>query len=129
MDAKTLAKLRKALEERRVEIEQDVSFMAGEIKAIGDEQGDEAGGLGNHMAEDGSSLNEAERLTTITDDMEGMLGQIASALRRMDEGTYGMCERCGKPIPEARLEAFPHVLFCIECQAMYERELAIRAGR
>lgn len=129
MDEQTLAKLRNALEERRAEIEQDVSFMANEIKSIGEAQGDENGGLGNHMAEDGSSMSEAEGLTTINEDMQAMLDQIGAALHRMDAGTYGQCERCGKPISEARLEAFPYVLFCIDCQAMYEREMAIRGGR
>ncbi|MFM9108666.1 MAG: TraR/DksA family transcriptional regulator [Chloroflexota bacterium] len=129
MEAKTLAKLRKSLEDRRAEIEQDVSFMAREIKSIGEEQGDENGGLGNHIAEDGSSMTEAERLTIITDDMQAMVRQINAALERMDEGTYGTCERCGQQIREERLEAFPYVMFCLDCQAMYERELAIRGGR
>jgi RNA polymerase-binding protein DksA len=129
MDAKTLANLRKALDDRRAEIEQDISFMASEIKSIGEEQGDENGGLGNHIAEDGSSMTEAERLTTITDDMRAMINQIDAALERMDKGTYGTCTRCGQQIRAERLEAFPYVAYCLDCQAMIEREVAIRGGR
>ena len=39
-----------------------------------------------------------------------------------------MCQRCGKPIGEERLEAFPYVAYCIECQSLIEREQALRAG-
>lgn len=129
MDAKTLAKLRRALEERRAEIEQDVSFMAGEIKSIGVAQGDENGGLGNHMADDGSSMTEAERLSTMIEDLQAMTGQIDDAIERMDQGTYGTCIRCGQQIREERLEAFPYVAYCLDCQAMVERESALRGGR
>ena len=39
-----------------------------------------------------------------------------------------MCQRCGKQIGEERLEAFPYVAYCIECQSLVERDQAIRAG-
>ena len=39
--------------------------------------------------------------------------QVAHALRRMDEGTYGICEVCGQPIPIERLEALPSATLCI----------------
>ena len=128
MDDKQIAKLRAALLERQREIEDEVSFMAGEIRSLGVEQGDENGGLGNHIAEDGSSMTEAERLSTISEDMRSLLGQISGALQRMDDGTFGACERCGKPINPERLEAFPYVAYCIECQSALEREQALRSG-
>ena len=102
--------------------------MADEIRAIGIDQDDENGSLGNHIADDGSNVTEAERLVTISEDFQQLLGQINEALERMDEGAYGTCLRCGKPIGEARLEAFPYVAYCIECQSIIEREQALRAG-
>jgi RNA polymerase-binding transcription factor DksA len=45
------------------------------------------------------------------------LEQVTAALRRMAEGTYGLCERCGKAIPSERLEILPHARFCVPCQS------------
>lgn len=128
MNARKQKKLRQELEDRRAEIESDVSYMAKEMRSIGVEQDDENGSLGNHIAEDGSSVSEAERIVTITEDFQQILAQINSALERMNEGTYGTCQRCGKPVGEDRIEAFPYVAFCIECQSTIEREQALRAG-
>ncbi len=127
-NAKKQDKLRKQLQARKAEVETDVSYMANEMRSIGMDQDDENGGLGNHLAEDGSNVAEAERIVIVTEDFQDILAQIDSALERMDDGTYGICLRCGKPIGEARLEAFPYVAYCIECQTLLEREMALRAG-
>jgi RNA polymerase-binding transcription factor DksA len=44
------------------------------------------------------------------------LEQITGALRRIAEGSYGRCEKCGNPIPGERLEVLPHARFCVPCQ-------------
>jgi len=44
------------------------------------------------------------------------LAQITGALRRIAEGSYGSCHRCGEAIPAERLEALPHAEFCVPCQ-------------
>lgn len=129
MDEQTMARLRASLEERRAEIEREVGFMSDEIRSIGEEQGNENGSLGNHMAEDGSNVMEAERLSTISEDLRALMNQINAALERMDEGAYGACQRCGKQINEERLEAFPYVAHCIDCQSRIEREQSLRVGR
>ena len=41
--------------------------------------------------------------------------QIQQALGRLDDGSYGQCTNCGKPIGDARLDAMPHAATCIEC--------------
>ena len=128
MNAKKQVKLRKQLEERKADIESNVAYMADEIRSIGIDQDDENGSLGNHIADDGSNVTEAERLVTISEDFQDLVGQIDAALERMEDGTYGTCLRCGKPIGEERLEAFPYVAYCIECQSIIEREEALRAG-
>lgn len=55
---------------------------------------------------------EAERLAA---DLHESLDDVEQALRRVEDGTYGLCERCGKPISEARLEAMPTARRCLEC--------------
>ena len=49
------------------------------------------------------------------------LRRIDTALARLSEGSYGLCEDCGQRIPQARLEAEPTALRCIQCQELYER--------
>jgi DnaK suppressor protein len=126
VDAKTLDRLRADLIARKAEIEENLDSMAGEIRAIGIDQDDENGGTGNHMAEDGSNVAESERLIVIGGDLHVILQQVDSALARMDDGSYGLCQRCGKPINPERLEAFPYVAYDIECQSIIEREQELR---
>ena len=127
MNKRKMTTLRNRLEGRKAEIESDVSYMADEIRSIGVEQDDENGALGNHIAEDGASVAEAERIVTVTEDLQDILAQVDAALERMNEGTYGVCQRCGQKIGEERLEAFPYVAYCITCQEIMEREQALRA--
>jgi DnaK suppressor protein len=128
MEAIKIDELRGALEARRVEIQGEIDQMDAELRSIGADQEDEKGSLGNHLAEDGSNVMEAERLTTIGGDLRDILAQVDAALQRMDEGTFGTCQRCGKPINPERLEAFPYVAYCIDCQTLLERQNALRAG-
>jgi len=55
---------------------------------------------------------EAERLAL---DLQEALGDVDDALGRIEQGTYGSCERCGNPIAEARLEAMPAARRCLDC--------------
>ena len=128
MNKRQREKLRKRLEERRAEIESDMSYMAAEMRSICVDQDEENGSLGNHIADDGSNVAEAERIVTVSEDFQQILVQVNGALERMSEGSYGVCQRCGKPIGEERLEAFPYVAYCIECQSLVERDQALRAG-
>ncbi|HEX5993480.1 MAG TPA: TraR/DksA C4-type zinc finger protein [Thermomicrobiales bacterium] len=128
MNKKQQDSLRKRLEERRAEIESDMSYMAAEMRSIGVDQDEENGSLGNHIADDGSNVAEAERIVTVSEDLQQILAQVNAALERMSDGTYGTCQRCERPIGEERLEAFPYVAYCIECQSIIEREQALYAG-
>ena len=64
-----------------------------------------------------SSQVTAERgeLERLAADLHESLDDVNAALRRVAEGTYGLCERCGEPISEARLEAMPTARRCLEC--------------
>lgn len=59
---------------------------------------------------------------TISDQGRRHLKDIEDALLRVRDGTFGVCERCQKPIDEARLEAVPQAPMCISCQEISERE-------
>lgn len=57
-----------------------------------------------------------------------VLSQIDEVLRRMEGGSFGKCERCGEPISEARLRAFPFTTLCIDCKAEVESEQGFRVS-
>jgi DnaK suppressor protein len=125
MNKNKLKSVRAALTTRHEEIVADLDRLGQEMQWLGTDQEDERGSLGNHLAEDGSSVMEQERIGTVSVDLQDLLRQIDGALARLDDGTFGTCQRCGKPINEERLEAFPYVEFCIECQSFLERQRAL----
>jgi DnaK suppressor protein len=51
-----------------------------------------------------------------------LLKEVVMALKKLDEGEFGTCERCGEAIAEKRLEALPYARYCIECQRAMEEE-------
>jgi RNA polymerase-binding transcription factor DksA len=51
---------------------------------------------------------------------EGLLEQVEAALGRIENGTYGHCETCGRAIPEARLEILPYTAYCVQCAAVHQ---------
>lgn len=124
-----LAQAKSALDARRAELVEDMERLGDEIQAMGVEQGIERGSLGNHFADDGSNVMEAERLATMRDDFKDILAQVDSALHRIETGDYGICQRCHQEINPERLEAFPYVAYCIDCRSIIEREHALSAGR
>lgn len=72
-------------------------------------------GVGQHYADDGTSTFIRERNLALQGNADDLVHQIDAALQRIDAGTYGICERCGRPIGEERLEALPYATLCIEC--------------
>ena len=78
----------------------------------------------NHIADDATELFLQEEEMTIDMNLRAMLEEIDRALQRMDQGTYGKCERCGNPIPLRRLEARPFSILCLECKTKEEQSLA-----
>jgi RNA polymerase-binding transcription factor DksA len=78
-------------------------------------------GVDDALAFDGgfadSSQVTAERgeMEALTGTLSDTLGEVEHALAKLDDGTYGSCEGCGGPIPEARLEAKPAARLCIAC--------------
>jgi DnaK suppressor protein len=58
----------------------------------------------------------------------GLLRDVVLALRKIDDGSFGNCERCGEPIADKRLEALPFARHCINCQRLIEEEERMATG-
>jgi DnaK suppressor protein len=74
------------------------------------------GGFDDDPADAGSASFERETAQSLSNHARNLLSQIDDAMRRMDAGTYGTCERCGEPIETARLEALPYATLCMDCK-------------
>jgi len=95
-----------AAESLRLEAE-----MLAEDMEPGDIQFDEESG-------EGDTLNvERERDLALSAQARASVDEIDRALAKMDAGTYGICERCGTPIPKARLKALPYAALCVRCKS------------
>jgi RNA polymerase-binding transcription factor DksA len=73
-----------------------------------------------HQADIGTETFDRERDFSILEQVEAELHDVERALERLDAGTYGSCEACGKPIEPERLEALPAARYCVEHQAKAE---------
>jgi len=76
-----------------------------------------------HQADMGTETFEREKDLSILEQVEAELADVEFALRRLDEGTYGTCEVCGRAIAEERLDALPATRLCLDHQAEAEREV------
>ncbi len=74
-----------------------------------------------HPADEGSELFEREKDLAVQSTLMRELDEVNIALKKFDDGTYGICEMCGKPIDERRLRAFPAATHDVECQAKIDR--------
>ena len=85
-----------------------------------DESTSELSHLAQHSADVGTETFEREKDFSILEQVEAELADVDRALRRLDDGTYGTCEACGRPIGDERLEAMPAARFCVSHQSEAE---------
>jgi RNA polymerase-binding protein DksA len=107
------AELLAEVERLRTEIASSEAAVAGLLRDSGDGAGDEA--------DTGSKNITRESELALAANTREMLTQADHALRRLDEGTYGLCEVCGKPIGKARMQAFPRATLCLDDKQRQER--------
>ncbi len=99
------------LADRRAEVEAEIAHLQRPT--------DESGGISfGKRVGDGTSIA-VERLSQVaaSDRLQALLSDVMRAQQKLSEGTYGVCETCGQPIPAERLEALPWAVQCITCRA------------
>jgi RNA polymerase-binding transcription factor DksA len=84
-------------------------------------EGSEASAFGMHQADAGSDAYDRDFALSLLSQEQDALYEIEEALKRIELGTYGVCEMSGKPIAHARLEALPFARLTVECQAQLEK--------
>jgi DnaK suppressor protein len=116
-----LKELREVLLAKRRQLENEVGRSALYEKGLDDDATKDLGDQANtaYTREFQFELGNGDRR---------LLREVLTALRKLDEGGFGECERCGEPIGERRLEALPFARYCIDCQRRLEREDKTAAG-
>jgi RNA polymerase-binding protein DksA len=113
-----LAEVREILENEAKRLREEISDAEDGIAEMLRNSTDTGG---EDQADTGSKTFEREHEMSLAASHREILGQTERALARIDDGTYGICERCGNPIGKARLKAFPRATLCMTCKEREER--------
>jgi DnaK suppressor protein len=119
----------KEIEDLRVRLLEERTHLESQLESIVEDsfaatQSDMSGdvGLDDESADAGTATFEREKDLSIENNVRDLLRKIDAALKRMESKTYGLCERCGKPIEKARIKALPYAELCIkDAQAAQSR--------
>ncbi|HZB97150.1 MAG TPA: TraR/DksA C4-type zinc finger protein [Candidatus Sulfotelmatobacter sp.] len=110
---------RQLLAAERTRLEQ-VKQAAGRLSTPGELRG-EAAGTAMLPAEAANETIEREVDLNVMQQVDREINEVEDALRRIEEGSYGLCERCGAPIGDGRLEVMPAARLCLEHQSKARR--------
>jgi len=119
---KDLEKYRVRLMQEKERLEAELQEIENRTARISESEGaSELSAYEDHPADLASETFEREKDLAIGESVEGLLNQVLIALEKVDRGTYGICDACGRPIKKARLNALPFATLCLECQDRIER--------
>ena len=113
--------MKERLLKMRDQFQRDIDVKEQQVAEDGDDLVPERGGIGNHMADDANETAEQETQLTLLGNTQRELELVNAALGRIENGTFGTCANCGRPIAPARLEARPTSQYCIDCQQLAEQ--------
>ncbi len=103
--------------------------LLGQMSGLAKESAEEISGYSLHMADSGTDNFDRDFALSLLSSDQDAIYEIEEALKRIQRGTYGLCELSGKPIPKARLEAIPWTRFTVESQSQLEKEGALKQRR
>ena len=111
------ARFRARLEEERDRLAEAVDFLERENPgSLSDELGEVASGADNHLGDTATATYDRELDQGLEEGAQQTLQDIADALAKIEDGSYGVCEVCGEPIGADRLSAIPWARLCIDDQ-------------
>ena len=120
LDAFTRAQKEKLLQLRDAMVDSMAGVAKDNLRSRA--EGSEASAFGMHQADAGSDAYDRDFALSLLSQEQDALYEIDQALKRIELGTYGICEMSGKSISHARLEAIPFARFTVECQSQLEKQ-------
>ena len=121
MSAIETDRFREALLEERTRVEAAIQNLHDENPGTLAEDAGEETAYDNHLADTATETYDRELDYTLEENSEQILAEIDAALKRIEDGTYGICTNCGEQISAERLEALPWATLCIDCARDRER--------
>jgi DnaK suppressor protein len=100
-----------------------------QMSGLAKESAEEMTNYSLHMADSGTDNFDRDFALSLLSSDQDAIYEIEEALKRIEKGTYGVCELTGKPIPPTRLEAIPWTRFTVEAQSQLEKDGALRQRR
>jgi RNA polymerase-binding transcription factor DksA len=100
--------------------------LMSQMSGLAKESAEEMSSYSLHMADSGTDNFDRDFALSLLSADQDAIYEIEEALKRIEKGTFGICELTGKPIPRARLDAIPWTRFTVEAQAQLERDGALR---
>jgi RNA polymerase-binding transcription factor DksA len=119
----------KRLEEERTRLQGIRDGLQREQEEGSSATGGELSNVDQHPGDSGTETFEMERTVSLLEQVDSELLEIDAAAQRLERGTYGTCQACGRPIGDDRLEAMPATRFCVEDQAKAERQSGYPGSR
>lgn len=117
-----LEKFRELLLAERERLEAELEEIESRAAGLDEfERANELSAYDDHPADLASETFEREKDLAIRESVESMIHKVINALEKIDRGTYGMCDACGRAIKKARLKALPFATLCLDCQDRLER--------
>ncbi|MGW9449213.1 TraR/DksA family transcriptional regulator [Streptomyces sp. NPDC055632] len=113
-----VAEARDGLQAEVLRLRSELAHSQEELTGLMRDSGD---GAGDDQADTGTKNITREHELALAANAREMLEQTEHALERLDAGTYGLCEVCGRPIGKARMQAFPRATLCVEDKQRQER--------
>lgn len=120
LDSFTLSQKEKLLQLRDAMVDSMAGVAKDNLRSRA--EGSEASAFGMHQADAGSDAYDRDFALSLLSQEQDALYEIDQALKRIELGTYGICEMSGKSISRARLEAIPFARFTVECQSQLEKQ-------
>lgn len=117
------AKFKKLLLDLRDHLIDGVNFLASDnLKRSNREASGELSGYSLHMADAGTDNFDREFALSLVSNEQDALYEIEEALKRLETGSFGVCQMCEKLIRKERLEAVPFARMCVQCQSCLEKD-------
>lgn len=117
-----LRRIQRLLEEERTHLQNSIAHLRRESGLADEpERVSQGGSDGQHPADTGTETFEQEKNAGLRDHLEWEIQEVQSALERIERGSYGVCEACGRPIDPNRLDAIPTARYCLADQEAAER--------
>jgi DnaK suppressor protein len=121
MTRKKLEEFKKLLLQKKEELETDLSNLGSENPKLKGDYQTKYPQYGDSLEDSAMELESYIEALPIEYRLEKKLALVKEAIKKIEKGKYGVCEKCGRNISEARLKIVPEAKFCVKCQGQKQK--------